>query len=316
MANTHNIFIEFNKKIRLSQDKRDSLKISRKNLREKIVKDFSSDVNYNPVFYGQGSFTLDTIVNPIKTGDYDIDDGVYFEVKNVPEETPATFHKWIYDAVFGYTDNISDKNPCVRVIFADGHHVDLTIYYRIGNNHPNLAHKKDGWIQSDPAEFINWFLSKLDARKQLRRIVRYLKAWSDYKNLSGVSGLILTILAADKYINQPNYDERDDIALLNTLKSIQSKLKLSFSCFRPTTPSYEDLLKNCSETDKNNFLNTLESIINSGDQAIAHKNQKEACEKWEKHFGDRFPTSMAEDELDEAKKFSGPAIINSDGRSA
>ncbi|HEY5123680.1 MAG TPA: nucleotidyltransferase, partial [Ignavibacteria bacterium] len=200
MANTHNIFFEFNKKIRLSRTKRDSLKISRKNLRDKIVKVFASDSYYNPIFYGQGSFTLDTIVNPINTGDYDIDDGVYFEVENVPEETPTTFHNWIYDAVEGYTDNISDKNPCVRVIFSDGHHVDLTIYYRIRGDHPNLAHKSDGWVESDPNEFINWFLSKLDAKKQLRRIVRYLKAWSDYKNLLGVSGLVLTILAAEKYI--------------------------------------------------------------------------------------------------------------------
>ncbi|HEY5123042.1 MAG TPA: hypothetical protein VIK14_04835, partial [Ignavibacteria bacterium] len=109
---------------------------------------------------------------------------------------------------------------------------------------------------------------------------------------------------------------RDDIVLLNTLKSIQSKLKFNFSCLRPTTPSYENLLKDCCETDKNNFLNALDSFIKSGEQAINHKNQKDACEKWEKHFGDRFPTSMAEDELDEAKTFGSAAIINTDGRSA
>jgi len=312
MANTHNIFIEFNKKIRLSKAKKDSLRTSRNALRDKIKKDFASDADYSPVFKSQGSFPMDTIVEPISKGKYDLDDGVHFDVKEKPKESTSTFHKWIYDAVGDHTDKVTDKNPCVRVIFSDGHNVDLTIYYRIGSNHPFLAHKKNGWSESDPQEFITWFNNKLDEQKQLRRIVRYLKAWCDYKSLAATTGLILTILAAENYSEA----ERDDIALLNTLKNIQSKLKFSFACYRPTTPSYEDLLKNCSETDKNSFLSALDSFIKSGEQAVTHKNQKDACEKWEKHFGDRFPTSMAEDELDEANKFSSPVILNSDGRSA
>jgi len=255
---------------------------------------------------------MDTIVEPITAGNYDIDDGVYFEVETEPKESTSTFHKWIYDAVGDHTNNVIDKNPCVRVIYHDGHHVDLTIYYCIGTNHPFLAHKKNGWIMSDPQEFIAWFNGRLDFQKQLRRIVRYLKGWCDYKSLAATTGLVLTILAAENYYE----DDRDDIALLNTLKNIQSKLKSYFSCYRPTTPNTDDLLKNCSETDKNSFLNALDSFIKSGDQAIAEKNQKDACEKWEKHFGDRFPTSMAEDELDEANKYSSPVILNTDGRSA
>lgn len=312
MANCHNLFIEFNKSIRLSKTKKDSLRTSRNALREKIKADFKSDKDYSPIFKGQGSFTLDTIVNPINTGDYDIDDGVYFEVETAPSDNPSQFHSWIYNAVEGHTDNIVDKNPCVRVIFSDGHHVDLTIYYIIGTNHPNLAHKKKGWIESDPKEFVNWFNDKLDDEKQLRRLVRYIKAWSDYKNVSGVSGLVLTILTAENYAQ----DERDDVALLNTLKAIQSKLKSSFSCYRPTTPMYEDLLTECSETNKTAFLSALSNLITSGEKAINESVQSEACLKWKKHFGDRFPCNLAKADLSDATKYGATPILKDDGRSA
>jgi len=316
MANCNNLFREFNSKIRLSKSKKESLRISRDNLRDKIRQDFSSDAEYNPVFMGQGSYTLDTIVNPINQGEFDIDDGIYFEVENEPNESPSTFHSWIYNAVEGYTDIVKDKNTCVRVLFSDGHHIDLTVYYKLPKilygNHPYLAHKKNGWIKSDPQEFIKWFNNKLDKEKQLRRIVRYLKSWCDFKNLSGITGLILTILAAEKYVG----NEKDDLALLETLKKIKGHLEITFSCFRPTTPCEEDLLKNCNENNKNDFMKALGNIIKSGEQAINTQNQKEACIKWKKHFGERFPCHLADEELEDAETFETPAILISDGRSA
>lgn len=314
MANCHEIFKEFNAAIRLSKAKKDSLRKSRNKLREKIEADFEADgTDYFPRFKGHGSFTLDTIVNPIDAGKYDLDDGVYFDVEEKPSETPTTFHKWIYDVVDEHTDQDSiDKNPCVRVIFADGHHIDLTIYYKIGDNHPYLAHKAKGWWECDPKEFIDWFNGKLDKEKQLRRIVRYLKAWADYKAGSMPAGLVLTILAAENYVN----DERDDVALTKTCKAIHDKLKYFFQCYRPTTPTYENLLSDVSKTDKEYFLNALEKLVSAGEKAIAEPNQKDACLKWEKQFGDRFPTHLAEDKLDEATKYASPAIINTDGQSA
>lgn len=313
MANCHDIFFEYNKVIRLSKKRKDSLITSRDALREKIKKDFKAgDTDYKPKFYSQGSFEMDTIINPYQSCNYDMDDGTYFEVTEVPSESPETFHQWIYDAVEGHTDKTIDKDPCVRVIFADGHNVDLTIYYKIGSNHPHLAFKGKGWIESDPQEFIRWFNDKLDEGKQLRRIVRYLKAWSDYKKGNMPIGLILTILAAENFVK----DSRDDLSFLNTLKDIQNKLKYSFICYRPTTPVYEDLFSNYSQADREYFLNALDSLIKSGDQAINEPNQKDACDKWKKHFGDRFPCSLAEDKLDDAYTHKAPAFIKSDGRSA
>jgi hypothetical protein len=286
MADCHKVFLDFDKKIFLAKLKRDSLLKAVNDLRDKIKKDFKSDGGeYLPRFALQGSFEMDTIINPIEKGDYDIDDGVYFDVDTIPEETPITFHRWIYESIKGYTDNIIDKNPCVRVIFSDGHNVDLTIYYQIKyENHPKLAHKADGWIESDPQEFIKWFEDNMDSDQQLKRIVRYIKAWAYNKAGTMPSGLILTILATQNIV----FDNRDDIAFLKTVKKIKNWLDIAFVCFRPTTPSYEDLLKNYSTTNREYFKNSINSLIESGEQAVQGISFKDAYFNWKKHFGDRF----------------------------
>jgi hypothetical protein len=311
MANCDKIFREFNHRIKLSQSKKRSLRISRDSLRGKVQDKFK-EKDYSVRFCWQGSFATNTIITP-KDGDYDIDDGIYIQSDTEPDESITTLHRWIVEAAENHTNQSPvDKNPCVRVRFADGHHVDLVLYHFAESaEHPQLAHKRDGWIVSDPREFMDWFNSKCDEAGQLKRVVRYLKAWADDLRGDMPSGLILTILAT----NNIEFSERDDLAFFETMKNIQGSLNNSFECYRPTTPR-EDLLSEYSETRKDYFLERLDSFVRSGRQALEEPNQKDACPKWKRHFGDRFPCEMAEDELDDAKFFESPAFIRSDARSA
>lgn len=302
MADCNKLFRDFDKKIFLEKSKRESLLASVKNIREIIKRDFKSDGgNYKPRFRTQGSFEMDTIIIPINSGDYDIDEGVYFDVENEPAEKPSTFHNWIFDSVKNHTDKLPvDKNPCVRVIFSDGHHVDLTIYYQNKyESHPKLAHKTKGWIESDPIEFINWFESKMDSKNQLRRIVRYFKAWSDFKAGSMPSGLILTILAAQNII----FDDRDDISFLKTSIKINNWIDTFFVCQRPTTPLYEDLFSDYGATNKKYFKDSLNSLISIGNQSISEESLYQSCLKWQKIFGDRFSCASSKVSED-AKKIA------------
>ncbi len=83
---THNLFSDFNSQIKLSLSKISKLKSNRKALRDKIRAHFKEKTWDTPKFYSQGSFPLETNLNPIKKttddGDvkeeYDLDDGVYF----------------------------------------------------------------------------------------------------------------------------------------------------------------------------------------------------------------------------------------------
>lgn len=259
---------------------------------------------------------------------YDVDDGVYFIGNEKPYERYAvsTYHDWIYDAVKDHTTKGAErKQTCVRVLYADGHHIDLPIYYKrkdIENSIPELAHKTNGWIDSDPKAFADWFWGKVDSKQQLRRIVRYLKAWRDYRHTQSDTkmpcGFVLTILAAENM----SQNDRDDIALKETLEKIQKKIDPAFSgkfeCRRPTTPKGEDLFADFSDTKKDYFLSQLNSFVVSARQAIEHKNPKDACLKWQKHLGDRFSCSTAskEDEAVNARSFTNPAIVPSNAKNA
>jgi hypothetical protein len=311
MANCNEHFGEYNNTIRLTDARRKSLKASRKELRNKVRNWFKENKpnEIQPKFNGQGSMMMDTIINPIprtkveeneekKILYYDVDDGVYFEGDKQPNdrETPGTYHNWIVEAVKGHTDKDPlDKNTCIRTLFADGHNIDQPIYYKNGNI-PELAHKIDGWIESDPKEFTDWFNEKANKESQLRSLVRYGKGWRDNREFINESkrmpsGLIITILITENFEFRK---DRDDIALKETLIKIQSALQKDFICLRPTIPKGEDLFKNYDHKDY--FMKCLADFIDDAKNALKEKNIRKSTELWRKHLSNRFPLGKDEDE--------------------
>jgi hypothetical protein len=283
MANCHKAFIEFNNAIALTSRHKVTLRGSRNAVRNKIKKYFQEKKNeLTPKFHGQGSFMMNTIIKPID-GQFDIDDGIYFKVDSPPTQSIATLHTWISNAVNGHTKQKPiDKNTCVRLVYVGQYHIDLPIYYIVEGQSPYLAHKSKGWIQSDPREFINWFNQQADANGQLKRVIRYLKAWSDYRKGDLPSGLILSILVT----NNISFNDRDDIAFYETLVNINESLEKDFICNRPTTPVDEDLLEDYSQTRKQYFLDRLGSFIISAEEAVDDStSQDDACKIWKRHFG-------------------------------
>jgi len=232
-----------------------------------------------------------------------LDDGIYFIEVNRQNNRKniSTWHDWVFNAV-QYHTNITPKrkNTCVRVIFADGHHIDLPIYYEENGYYPQLAHRSEGWITSDPQEFIDWLESQPNI-KQLKRTVRYLKAWKNYResnntNLKLPSGFALTILAANNFVPKSG---KDDVAFMETVRKIRSKLN-RFSCKRPTTPKDEDLFKDYSYTRKDNFLKALDSLLNACENASEEANFRTASKYMIDYcFGDRFPLG---DNINQRKK--------------
>ena len=332
MANCHDQFIEFDSAITLSDDRKSRLKQSRTKLRNRIRKHFNENrkEDIKPKFYSQGSSEMKTSINPIpriieEDGEektitkYDTDDGVYFIGDIKDRKTVQTYHNWIRDAVDGHTTIPPiDKNTCVRTLFVDGHHIDQPIYF-VSNTKkddtPCLAHKSKDWTTSDPRKFSDWFNGKANQNEQLRRIVKYLKAWCDFQNFDNdcnkmPTGFVMTIWASNHFAS----DTKDDLALRNTLENIHSKLILKFECCRPTIPENENVLENYSYKDF--FMERLKAFLDSAKQAINETNPKNGCYKWQKHFGNRFACTTAKDEDEGAKSFSSPAIISSNAKSA
>lgn len=305
--NTHDLFSDFDKTIRLNESKIQKLRSNRNTLREKIRDHFKQNGWEVPIFHSQGSFPLNTNLNPIikitKDGEvkeeYDLDDGVYFICSEIDRKEPASYHSRILKAVEGHAESTTDKNTCVRVIYTDGHHIDLPAFWIEKEGAiPKLAHKSQGYFDSDPIAFKDWVddnISKADSNGQLRRMIRYFKAWKNYRetknsNLRLPTGFILTILVCTNFFR----DNRDDLSFKLTADAIKTTLNINFSCYRPTVPTDEELLSGYSKVI---VMNELESLSYNASKAIESGCDKEASEFWRKVFGDRFP--LGEENEDE-----------------
>lgn len=325
MANNHEQFVAFHDAIKATDSRIEKLKGNRKALRDRIRNYFKNylEDEIRPKFYSQGSFAVDTILNPIVDDEglaaYDLDDGVYFIGDSEDDKHEIQwYHDKVYVAVDGHTNQKpNDKNACVRVNYADGHHIDLPIYFKVeSDEHPQLAHKKKPWAKQDAEEFNEWFEEQCAQKTYLREIVRFFKAWRDWmkydKSVDLPCGFILTILAANHYTE--NDSSRWDVIMKDTLVSMQDELSQegNFHCYRPVSPN-EDLFEHYSDTKRNTFLSRLKSFREDAERAINSTNQKEGCEKWQKYFGDRFSCSTAKDVDEDAqqKEFAGTIKNNS-----
>lgn len=285
--NLHNSFIEFDDKIKLSQSKANKLKASRDALRTDIKEWFTENDKKQPKFCWQGSFAMKTTVNPI-SDDYDLDDGVYLQgYSNDENEWPSasSVHNWVKAATDERTSlDSTDKNTCVRINYADGYHIDLPIYI-MKDDEPYLAHKSNGWALSDPKAFTDWFIDKVNENdEQLRRLVRYLKAWKEYNNVP-LKGIEITILVAENF---DGYDNRDDKALLSTIERILNTLDKNFSCVKPVAPG-EDLFENISDTKRNKILSSVTNLKNDLSASISESSDETVTEILQGVFGIRFP---------------------------
>jgi hypothetical protein len=321
MANNNEQFKAFHETIKAADAKRTKLRTNREAIRDKIRKYFreNHEDEIQPKFRWQGSYAMRTILNPIKDEDglgvYDLDDGVYF-IGDTEDDRQSIdwYHKEVREAVKDHTDlGADDIDPCVRVQYADGHHVDLAIYFKTDDDeHPQLAHRKDNWVESDPKEMISWFAGECQDKTHLRELVRLMKAWCEYKRSEGArmpSGCIMTMLTAKHYAW--NDDGRFDIAMRDILTAMQEELSQpdGFHCYRPSAPVGEDLFANYDEKRKQDFQDDLKAFMEDAKRAIESKNPHKSCLKWQAHFGSRFCCSNAPDKDEDAQNMSRSGII-------
>ena len=196
MANCHDNFFKnregkdcFEKAITIKESEKDRLIKGRNSLRDKIRDYFKNKEKVKgPKFHGQGSYSMKTLLSPVAKGiEYDLDDGIYIiDLTEYDDDlpSPATIHQWILEAVQDHTSTPPvDKDACVRVIYKNDYHIDLPAYKVnagwYGDNY-ELA-RKSGWERASAKNITKWFNDKAKESPQIRRIVKYAKAWRDYR---------------------------------------------------------------------------------------------------------------------------------------
>ena len=317
MADLHKLFQKFHNEVILTAAKQEDLRRSRDALRSKIKKWFLNHEKLQPSFCWQGSFAMKTVINPLPDGEYDLDDGIYLNgYDGIPKEdwiATSTCHNWIVDATKGHTTVPPvNKDTCVRVIYQKSYHIDYPIYI-MKDGIAHLAHKTNGWIESDPKAFKAWFLDKnAYYGEQLRTIVKYLKAWKDYKEIP-LKGIEITILAAEHF---DAYEGRDDKCLKNVVDNIINTLEASFVCRKPVMP-FENLFDDFSDTKKNTILSALKALKSKIEKAIDEEDEEKASQYMIEMFGSRFPKgSPTPPQNSKLVKTEAPGVLKHDGRSA
>ena len=340
MANLQKQFLEFHDAIKLGtyeengflREKRDLI-IDK--LKSKLAERKDDGYPQYERSFNQGSYALNTGIQPIRDGDYDIDVGVLLDCHK-EDYKPVELKELVADCIKHNNRTVEVSRSCVTVTYMKNgkpdYHVDLPIYakssnayddtYYLAKGRKGLAEDKRVWQAADP-EGINSIINGLykgndnyenngsDQRKQFRRCVRYLKRWRNHKYVE-VHSIGLT-MAAYHWLD-PEVDVKNDgEVLLSLVNSILSNFdwfdRLSIDL--PVVP-YGDLLKSVSDEDMAIIKERFETLRDNLQSAVNEPDAHEASKTLRKIFGDDFPVVA---KTDKAKK-SNQAPYVSTGTSA
>jgi len=148
-----------------------------------------------------------------------------------------------------------------------------------------LAHRECNWLSSDPRPVKEWFLGEVEAKgEQLRRVIRYLKAFRDWRWPSGGPASILLMAAA-----APLFDKRegrDDLALLDVVAALPARLRAGVNNPVSQSESLTERLGKAGVEDAAKAFEKFEKMLRG---ATGASNPSQACVWMQAEFGPRFP---------------------------
>ncbi|MCX0361617.1 nucleotidyltransferase [Clostridium perfringens] len=239
----------------------------------------------------QGSVAMGTVTQN-EENDYDIDVAIVFEKGTIPEGTTAT-KNIIVNALnkkcINFKTPPESKTNCVRIVYAEGYHIDFAIYRRFKNDNDDYEYEHCGseWRERNPRAITKWFLdSNKEKNYNLRKIVRLLKMFCK-SNSSWVmpGGLIQSVLADEKYI----YDSRLDKMFYNILVQIKTRLDNNKEIINPTDSTKSLLLVSKDDKRISNLHSRLENSLKKLDVLFSDScTESDAIKAWSNFFNHEY----------------------------
>jgi hypothetical protein len=216
---------------------------------------------------------------------------------------------------------VTDKPTCIRIVISQHAHLDVPLYAIPDHEFTNmvkasmdsygyvnlaeavvkaehdawtalpsdkvlLAHRELNWMSSDPRPVKEWFLGEVDAKgEQLRRIVRYVKAFRDWEWSSGGPSSILLMATVAPIFEKR--DRRDDLALLDVIAALPDKLRSGVNNPIDKSESLTDRLGQVGVENAAIAFEKLEKMLRG---AINAGSGAQACAWMRDVFGTRFPS--------------------------
>jgi hypothetical protein len=275
----------------------------------------------------QGSYKYGTLIKPVRVGEaYDVDVGVYFEWDSDvdAEPTPKQLRDWVQTELLNYESQCAElkkievppKERCSRATYIKQFHIDTPVYHLDPETEKRrLACLSDKWESSDPKVIYKWFKNAVDSgdREQLRRLVRYLKAWAavsfDDAPASRPTSIFLTVAVTEAY--QTLWLDRvlgmdDDDALVAIVKKLHDRFFQDRAVPNPRDGS-EDL----NRMDKDawhGFLPRLSGLSDVSERAADAADEASAALIWSEAFSFLMPLPET-DQVEIVDEGSGGAVM-------
>ena len=272
-------------------------------------------------FVLQGSYAMRTTVQHPEN-DYDIDDGVVFTKESLKgkqgaDKTALDARKMVCDALERNSDSFKKKpevrENCVRVFYKEGHHVDVPVYRMENPDADGTLYEiaSADWKKSNPEAVTDWFQNQLKSKHssqetpgehQMRRMVRLLKKFATSRpSWNMPSGFILTVLTNARYYS---YNERDDQAFYDLLKSIKARLDGSLVVQHPVLS--EPITKTNEDACMKELKERLEWAISELDITQTTDSKRKALKAWRRVFD----TDYFDDQIDESSAKCSLVVAN------
>lgn len=275
----------------------------------------------------QGSYKYATLIKPVHSEEeYDVDVGVYFEWDDQQdaEPTPGQLRDWVQAELLQYEKECEEltkvevppKERCSRASYIRQFHIDTPVYHlNTDSDVRRLACLSGTWEHSDPKKLYKWFKDAVsgDDRDQLRRLVRYLKAWAavsfDDAPDSRPSSIFLTVLVTEAY--QDLWAQRilgldDDDALQAVIEKIHTRLFDDGKVENPVDKG-ENLNRMAAEA-WNGFLPRLAALQDIAKRAGDAEDEASAALIWSEAFSFLMPLPET-DQVEIVDESSGRAVM-------
>lgn len=217
---------------------------------------------------------------------------------------------------------VTDKPTCVRIVISQDAHIDIPLYaipdeefstlvkasvdrygYESLTEAVNMA-ERDAWTAlpaervllahrececdwkpSDPRPIKEWFLGEVQAKgEQFRRVVRYLKAFRDWRwSRGGPTSILLMAAAAPLFEKR---DRRDDLALLDVVAALPARLRDGVS---NPVDKFESLTERLGPEGVEDAAIALEKFAKILRGATHAGSRSQACISIRGELGPRFP---------------------------
>lgn len=292
------------KRIRPSEEQRIYLLEQKDELKDWLEADMN-DLGMEVSTFIQGSYKFHTLIRPLVVGtEYDVDLGLYFKGKSYSDVDPEELRDKVQKSLVRYSDTCDalkaieePKERCSRVTYKKSFHIDVPVYHETpGGRFVRLATLSNGWEKSDPAAMLGWFADEIgtdtEDRAQIRRLIRYMKAWSaltfsEPKNAP--SSLMLSILVVDAYDANMDSGGDDDEVLEAIIRHMYERLVLDRTVRNPIDGDSDNDVNRLSGASFSVFLDELARLLDAAERANTCETTTEAAITWSEVFSYVFP---------------------------